>query len=114
MIAAAVIDSGQLGLKAGTVGDLDDVLRKMPKEPVARRCIAILHALAADRSKAFRTVNQRLVTGVPDPERTELLMALQNKDSVFFEPLQQLVLLRRALAVCPANGEVELESDEGS
>jgi hypothetical protein len=32
------------------------------------------------------------VGGLPDPEGTELLVALRNKGSVFFEPLQQLVL----------------------
>jgi hypothetical protein len=113
MIVAAVIDSPQLGLKPGTLSDLDGALRKLPRESVARRCVAILHALASDRTQAFSTVNQRLVGGLPDPERATLLMALGSEGSVFFEPLQQLVLLRRALAVCPAEGEMALESDEG-
>jgi hypothetical protein len=113
MIVQTVIDSAELGQTVGKVGDLDAALTRLPKEPVARRCVAILHALAADLRRAFSTVNSRLVIGLPDPERTRLLKALENKGSVFFEPFQQLVLLRRALAVCPTEGDVALESDEG-
>jgi len=114
MIGAVVIGSEEWGFQRGTIPKLDDTLRKLPKEAVARRCVAILNALAADRPDGFATVNRLLAQTLPEPEKSQLLLLLhKSKDSVFFEPLQQLVLLRRALAVCPADSGVAAESDQG-
>ncbi len=107
-----VIGSDALGLPPGTVAELDDVLRKLAKEDVARRCVSLLNALAADRTESFGRVNKTLIGALPEPDRTMILSALRD-DTLFFEPLQQLVLLRRALVVCPSASDVSMQTDDG-
>jgi hypothetical protein len=109
-----VMESPMLGLSRGSLTTLDGALKRLSKEAAARWCVALLNALAADRRQNFRNVNRLYASTLPSDLSNRLERVLRPGDALFLEPLQQLVVLRRALAVCPKDGDVELVSDEGS
>jgi hypothetical protein len=100
------IDSTMLGLSPGTLQDLDTAVAQLPREHIILRCISVLHALSADRGNRQRTVNLTFAEAAGGDIRRRLLNVMQKDNANFLEPLQQLLVLRRAMAVCNEQGNV--------
>lgn len=105
------IDSAQLGLPPGGLAELDACVAQFPREHLILRSIAVLHALSADRDKGLRTVNGTFARAAGGEVERLLTEALQKNNASFFEPLQQLLLLRRAMTVCKGTGTLDVTSD---
>ena len=106
-----LIGSAELALPAGSLAELDAEVSTLAHEPFVLRVASVLAGLAADRSAGYRNVSLSFakVLGSSHPISKALNA---DAESLFLEPLQQLVLLRRALTA-PANGAVEVWSDKG-
>lgn len=104
------IDSVQLGLQPGDLADLDARVAQFPREHLILQSIAVLHALSADRDKGHRTLNAAFARTVGGEVERLLTRALQKDNASFFEPLQQLLLLRRAMTVCKDAGSLDMGS----
>lgn len=105
------IDSAQLGLQPGGLAELDACVAQFSREHLILRSIAVLHALSADRDKGYHTVNATFARAAGGEVERLLTRALQKDNASFIEPLQQLLLLRRALTVCKDAGPLDITSD---
>jgi hypothetical protein len=83
---STTIDSNVLGLPKRSLEALDSVLGTLPKEQVAQGCVAILNALAANRTEGFRSVNMLYADSLPSEEKQALHKALEKPDAAFLEP----------------------------
>lgn len=107
------IDSAQLGLQPGGLAELDACVAQFPREHLILRTIAVLHALSADRDKGHRTVSATFARAAGGEVERLLTEAFQEDNASFLEPLQQLLLLRRAMTVCKDAGTLDVTSDAG-
>ncbi len=105
------IDSAQLGLQPGGLAELDACVAQFPREHLILRSIAVLHALSADRDKGHWTVNATFGRAAGGEVERLLTEALQKENASFLEPLQQLLLLRRAMTLCKDTGTLDVTSD---
>jgi len=105
------IDSAQLGLEPGGLAELDACVSQFPREQIILRTIAVLHAMAADRYRGSQALNETLARAASGDIQRRLTIALQQENSSFLEPLQQLLVLRRAMTVCTETGTLDLTSD---
>ena len=106
------IGSRELVLAPGGLSELDACVAKFPREHLMLRTISVLHALSADRANGYRRVNTTFA-GALGAGYERLSTALAKENASFLEPLQQLVLLRRAMTVCDESGEIDLGTDAG-
>ena len=106
-----VITSKELGLPRGSLADLDVEVQQFNREQLVRRLVAIQAGLVADTPNGCRNVSISLAA-VLGPAH-ELSHALRDPQSLFVEPLQQLVILRRALTVPEMSGSLDVWTDEG-
>jgi hypothetical protein len=104
------VASPELGLHAGRLEDLDASIAKLPRQQLALRVVTVLTGLDADKATGGRNVSLTLAKAVGAGH--PLTETLKKDNSRFVEPLQQLVLLRRALTVGGA-GQYDVQSAEG-
>ncbi|HAM45122.1 MAG TPA: hypothetical protein DCM67_08915 [Propionibacteriaceae bacterium] len=88
-------------------------MAKFPREHLMLRTISVLHALSADRASGHRMVNATFAGALGADYQASLSEALAKENASFLEPLQQLVLLRRAMTVCDERGQVDVATDAG-
>jgi hypothetical protein len=110
---AVTIGSPELGLHIGTIADLDRAVALLNKEQLIRRIVTVLHALHADRPKGYQFVNGTFLASLLGEKRDRLRGALASGDTVFIEPWQQLLVLRRAMARAGADDGVDVNSALG-
>lgn len=106
---AVTIGSTELGLTRGTLAQLDAVLRRFDRESVVLRIVSILNVIALgktvglEKSEIVRSLSEQYLKVLPPEPRNALAGALQNRDAIFFDPWQLLLMLKRALIVSPAD-----------
>jgi hypothetical protein len=106
-----VLTSAELGLDTGTLVAVDEKVSVLPREQLALRIVSVLTGLSADAAANGRTVSLSLAGALgSDHPVSKALRA--DATTVFIEPLQQLVMLRRALTL-PAAGTIDISSDDG-
>lgn len=117
---AVTIGSNELGLTRGSLSQLDEQLRRFDRERVALRIISILNVLgigeAAGRKKGevARSLSEDYVRILPPLPQRALASALGNRNAIFFDPWQQLLLLKRSLIVSPiAADSLDFVTTEG-
>src|SRR5262245_40469126 len=106
-----VVTSPELGLASGTLSDVDRSIALLPRESAALRIVSVLTGLAADRPAGGRNVSLSLA-GALGPNHVISRKLAADSQAVFIEPLQQLLMLRRALTL-RGKGVVDITSDEG-
>src|SRR5262245_21906374 len=112
-MVATTIASGELGLAKGSLAELDACVAKLPREQLALRLVGVLTGFAADHGAHGRNVNVTFAKALAGSERcSRLSRALEKRNAIFIEPLQQLVMLRRCLTV-GGNGDCDVWSDAG-
>lgn len=102
---AVVIGSEQLGLTRGKITDLDSAIKQIGRERVVLRVVAILNVLALGKADTVRSLTQSYVHVLPTKLRAALSGALDDENAIFLEPWQQVLVLKRALVVCPTDQE---------
>lgn len=105
-----VITSQELGLPAGSLDALDAEVQRLSREQLVLRVVSVLTGLAADKSGRGRNVSLSLAGALG--ESHVVSKTLRDPTSLFIEPLQQLVLLRRSLTVSSTE-EIDVWSDQG-
>jgi hypothetical protein len=106
------VDSSTLGLAKGTLVDLDAVIAQLPREQLALRTVAVLTGLFADLENGLRNVSDSMARAIGGEPGEAISRALrQDPRSIFVEPMQQLIMLRRCLTLA-GNGP-DVWSDEG-
>jgi hypothetical protein len=108
-----LVGSASLGLQAGGWSDLDRVVSRFSREQLVLRVVALLNALATSRD-ATLDLNASYVKILPS-ELAARIRAVRSseRNATFLEPWQQLVILKRALAVGPQVGEKAFGTPEG-
>lgn len=106
------IGSPELDLEEGGLDRIDSLIAELPREVLALRIVAVLNALSALGKDAGKLSADyaRFLTG---ERRDRLTTALAKEDSIFLEPWQQLLILRRLLQSAPRDGAVALGTNEG-
>ena len=109
----ATIESPALGLSRGSLADLDEAIASLPREQLAIRTVAVLTGLFADLDAGLRNVSESMAGGIGGDAGAAISNALRHDQrSIFVEPMQQLIVLRRCLTN-GGHGGPDVWSDEG-
>lgn len=112
-ITAGVITSSELGLERGDLVALDKAVSRFGRKELMLRTITVLHAFSANLGQSGLDVNRSFQSSAPTDIRDRIGPLLASGSALFIEPLQQLVVLRRAMTVCDESGELALNTEEG-
>jgi len=106
------VTSSDLGLPAGALSDLDDRVARLPRQQLTLRTVTVLTGLFADLENGMRTVSDSLAGGLGGNNGAAIRKTLEMPNTIFVEPMQQLILLRRCLTKSGADGP-DVWSDDG-
>ena len=101
------IASKELGLPRGTLPELDNALRRFERERIVLRIVSILNVLGlggfggVEKAQVARGLAEDYVKILPRGPADALAASLADPRALFFEPWQQLMMLKRALVVSP-------------
>ena len=108
---AVTIGSNELNLAPGTLAQLDDVVCRFGRERIVLRIVSILNVLSLGKAAGLekgqipRSLSEDYLQVLPEESREALASALRIPNAIFFEPWQQLFVLKRALIVSPVDCE---------
>src|SRR5262249_46009156 len=98
------VGSRELGLTAGTLGELDDAIGRIGRERAALRIVGILNVLALGGTDGIRRLSGSFLQVLPSAPRQALAEALNaDANAIFLEPWQQLLLLKRVFTWGPVD-----------
>ena len=97
----AVIGSAELGLPPGSWAELDLAIRPLPRERAALAVVSLLNLYSVfANDKQALNVSGMFANVLPAEHRRRLVPLLNGGQSVFIQPHQLLLVLKRVLSVC--------------
>lgn len=109
-----LICSKELGLASGGLSELQETVRRFSREPLVMRTLWVLNALATGGEGSYTNVTNSLLSILPEDLRSRIASATSGGKSTFLEPLQQLLVLKHALALPTEwNGSAAFMTEEG-